>query len=97
MKPTLAPGLTHEATLTVTDDLTVPHVSPHVAAFNDMPAVFATAYMVGFIEATCIECIRAHLDEGEHSVGTQVNVTHTAATPVGMTVTARVRLTEVDR
>ena len=97
MKQTLEPGLVHEAMLTVTDDLTVPQVSAHLAAFSDMPSVFATAYMVGFIEATCIECIQDHLDEGEHSVGTHVDVSHTAATPVGMVVKAKVRLTEVNR
>jgi fluoroacetyl-CoA thioesterase len=97
MKTTLARGLEHEATLTVTEDLTVPRVSPHLDDFADMPPVFATAFMVGLIEATCIACIREHLDPGEHSVGTHVDVSHVAATPVGLTVTARVRLTAVDR
>ena len=97
MKPTLAPGLAHEVALRVTEDLTVPQVSPNLAAFEDMPPVFATAYMVGLIEAACIECIHDHLDAGERSVGTHVDVSHVAATPVGMTVTVRVRLVEVDR
>jgi fluoroacetyl-CoA thioesterase len=94
-KSTLEPGLTHEATIAVTDALTVPKVSSAIEPFADMPSVFATAFMVAHVEATCIACIRAHLEDGEHSVGTHVDVSHTAATRVGMNVTAKVRLTAV--
>ena len=95
MRTTVVPGLSHSATLTVGDELTVPALAPHFASFSDMPPVFATAFMVGFIEATCIECLHGHLDDAERSVGVQVDVSHSAATPVGMTITAEVRLTEV--
>ena len=95
MRATLVPGLSHRATLTVRNELTVPALTPHFVSFSDMPTVFATAYMVGFIEETCIECLQGHLDEGEHSVGIHVDVSHTAATPIGMTVTADVRLVDV--
>lgn len=95
MRTTVVPGLSHSATLTVGNDLTVPALAPHYVSFSDMPPVFATAYMVGFIEATCIECLQGHLDDGERTVGVQVNVSHTAATPIGMTVTVEVRLAEV--
>ncbi|WP_114391306.1 thioesterase family protein [Notoacmeibacter marinus] len=97
MKDTLLPDLGHTGELKVTPDLTVPEVSDHLTAFSDMPPVFATAMMVGFIEATCIEAIAPHLDDGEHSVGTHINVSHFAATPVGMTVRVEVRLTQVER
>ena len=96
MRETVVPGLSHRASLTVTEELTVPALSPHFADFSEMPPVFATAFLVGFIEATCIECLEGHLDEGERTVGVHVNVGHTAATPIGMTVAAEVRLTEVD-
>lgn len=96
MKDSLIPGLTHQAVLTVDDSLTVPQVSSHLTAFADMPPVFATAMMVGFIEATCIELMAPHLDDGEHSVGVNVEVSHTAATPVGMWVRATVELTAVE-
>ena len=96
MKSTLAAGLSHEASLRVTDALTVPKVSDAIAPFADMPPVFATAFMVAHVEATCIACLRGHLDEGEHTVGTHVNLSHTAATPVGMDVTASVELTCAD-
>ena len=92
----LAPGLTHSPTLLVTPELTVPAVSPALSEFADMPPVFATAFMVGFIEATCIALLRPFLLPGQHSVGTAIDVSHTAATPVGMTVTAQVELIEVD-
>lgn len=89
-------GLKHEATILVTDALTVPNVSDAIEPFADMPPVFATAFMVAHIEATCIACLRGHLDDGEHTVGTHVDVSHTAATPVGMNVAASVELTQVE-
>jgi fluoroacetyl-CoA thioesterase len=53
--------------------------------------------MVGFIEWACIRAINPHLDwPEEQTVGTHINVSHTAATLPGMEVTARVKLIEVD-
>ncbi|WP_114389625.1 thioesterase family protein [Notoacmeibacter marinus] len=95
MKPSLKPGLVHEAALTITEELTVPNISSRFEIFDDMPPVFATAFMVAHVEATCIVCIRDHLDDGEHTVGTHVDLSHTAATPVGMTVIASVELAGV--
>lgn len=96
MKDSLQPGLKHTGSLEVLSSMTVPNVCEELTAFADMPPVFATAIMVGFIEATCIECIADHLDEGEHTVGTHINVSHTAATPSGMNVRAEVSLTHVN-
>ena len=92
----LVPGLTHESTLLVSEDLTVPKVSSHLEPFQDMPPVFATAFMVAFVEATCIESIREHLDDGEQTVGTHVDLSHVSATPIGLKVTASVRLVAVE-
>jgi fluoroacetyl-CoA thioesterase len=92
----LAPGLVHEQSLRVTPALTVPRVSLDLAQFADMPAVFATAFLVAFVEDSCIAAIRPFLAPGQHSVGTHVDLSHTAATPVGMTVTARVELVAVE-
>jgi fluoroacetyl-CoA thioesterase len=61
-----------------------------------MPPVFATALLVGFVEATCIEALQPHLTPGEDTVGTHIAMSHRAATPVGMTVTAEVELVEVN-
>jgi fluoroacetyl-CoA thioesterase len=82
-------------TLAVDDTLIVPAVSEHFTGFHDMPQVFATAFMVGFIEWACVEAMRPYLEPGEHTVGTHVNVSHTAATPAGMHVTAFVELIEI--
>ena len=95
MKTTLSVGISHNSNLIVDAGLTVPQVNEHLAAFEDMPPVFATAYMVAFIEATCIEAMAAHLEENEHSVGIAIDVSHVAATPIGMEVTATVEITEV--
>ncbi len=82
--------------LRVDHTLTVPAVSQAFTGFSDMPPVFATAFMVGFIEWTCIEALRPFLEPHERTVGTHVDVSHSAATPVGMTVTAEVELIAVE-
>ena len=43
-----------------------------------------------------MEALRPYLEEGERTLGTMINVTHQAATPPGMTVSARVKCLEVD-
>ena len=88
----------HRATVTVEvdDALTVPGVSPRFPGFADMPRVFATAYLVGFAECAAMAALHPFLDEGESSVGVDVRVDHTAATPVGMTVTATATVTAVE-
>ena len=88
------PGTRHMQTLKVDDTLIVPSVSEHFTGFRDMPPVFATAFMVGLIEWACIEAIRPYLEANEHSVGTHVQISHMAATPVGMKVSAFVELIE---
>ena len=62
-----------------------------------MPEVFATGFMVGFLEWACIRAVVPHLDwPEEQTVGTHINVSHTAATPPGLEVTAKVRLVNVE-
>ena len=89
-------GLKHKQSITVTPDLTVPSVSPHFHGFHDMPPVFATAFMVGFVEDTCVAALKPHLAPGQKSVGTHVNVSHSAATPIGMQAGCEVELVEVE-
>src|SRR6476661_7962027 len=96
MKPSLAPGLEHELRFTVPVGKTVPHLYPESPAFAAMPEVFATGFMVGLVEWACILAIAPHLDEGELSLGTHVDLSHDAATPPGMEVVARVRLEAVE-
>ena len=45
--------------------------------------VFATPMLVALVEQTCYESVLPHLDEGQGTVGTLVNVSHTSATPIG--------------
>ena len=98
MKETLKPGLTHEFTFQVPDSKTVPQLYPEALEFQAMPEVFATGFMVGLIEWTCVQLLNPHLDwPAEMTVGTHIAVSHEAATPPGMTVTVRVKLVEVDR
>ena len=92
----IAVGLKHSQSMKVGADLTVPAVSTHLAHFQDMPAVFATAFMVAFIEDTCVAALKPHFAPGQKSVGTHVDVSHLAATPVGRTVTCEVELVEVE-
>ena len=97
MKATLKPGLTHELKFRVPDTKTVPNLYPESPEFQAMPEVFATGFMVGLIEWACILAINPHLDwPAEQTVGIRINVDHTAATPPGFDVSARVELIEVD-
>lgn len=89
-------GLRGEQTIVVGDGLTVPSVAPAFTGFADMPPVFATAYMVGFVEWTCVEALRPYLGAHQRTVGTHVDMSHAAATPVGMRVSATVELVSVE-
>ena len=96
MSPELKPGLRHVQTLRVDESMTVPALSNLFCRRDDMPQVLATAYMIGFIEWTCLDAIRPHLDAAQRSLGTHVDVSHLAATPVGLTVTAQVELVLIE-
>jgi predicted thioesterase len=76
---------------TVTDELTAAHIG------SGLVKVFATPMMIALIEQTCYESVLPYLEEGQGTVGTLVNVTHSAATPVGMRVWCESQLVEVDR
>lgn len=97
MKSTLKPGITFEHQFTPGENKLVPALYPEAEEFQLMPEVFATGFMVGFLEWACLKALIPHLDwPAEQSVGTHVNVSHEAATPAGMTVTAKVKLVEVN-
>lgn len=97
MKDTLKVGLKYEHPFLVPSSKTVPALYPEAEEFVVMPEVFATGFMVGFLEWACIKCINPHLDwPQEQSVGTHINVSHQAATPPGLQVTASVELVEID-
>jgi fluoroacetyl-CoA thioesterase len=96
MKDSLAAGISHTLMFVVPPGKTVPHLYPESELFREMPEVFATGYLVGFIEWACMEALAPYLEEGERSLGTSINITHSAATPPGMMVTAEVRCLEVN-
>ena len=87
----LAPGLKHSQSVTVTEEMTPPHLR------GDAIRVLATPDMVRLVEQTAIQCVQPHLKPGQTTVGTVVNIKHMAATPEGMKATISVEVTEVDR
>jgi len=97
MKDTLKPGIESEFRFRIPESKTVPALYPESAEFSEMPAVFATGFLVGLLEWACIRAIYPHLDwPSEQSVGTHIDVSHIAATPAGFEVTAKVKLIPVD-
>ena len=59
-------------------------------------AVFATPAMVALIEETAWKSVEPYLADGQGSVGTKIDVSHVAPTPLGMTVKCETELIEVD-
>jgi fluoroacetyl-CoA thioesterase len=84
-------GMSAERHLTVTPDRTVRHVIPA------MPAVFATPMMIMEMEMASADAISAHLEPGWVTVGTEVDIRHLAAAPVGALIRTTARVTAVER
>lgn len=59
--------------------------------------MFSTPSMIALMEKAALTSIQPFLEEGQGSVGTELNVAHLAATPVGLTVTAESELIAIDR
>jgi len=95
MKDTLKPGATFRFEYKVPADKTVPHLYPEAIEFQLMPTVFATGFMVGLMEWTCLHVLEPHLSPGEGSLGTHINVSHVAATVPGQVVTVDAECIEV--
>lgn len=97
MKETLKPGIKYQHKFVLPSTKTVPSLYPEAEEFLAMPEVFATGFMVGFLEWACIKAINPHIDwPEEQTVGTYIDVSHEAATPPGLEITADVELIEVD-
>jgi fluoroacetyl-CoA thioesterase len=82
-------GHSNEMTITTTSDMGITHLGPG-ASFYSTPA------MVGHIESTALQSLIPFLDTGEQSVGVRINVAHTAPTPIGVKVTVKTTVQEVD-
>ena len=88
MKPSLAPGATRTSKLTVDRDRTI-------GFMGENARVYATPMLVRDIEVTAREMLLAHLDEGEDTVGTRVEIDHLAATLLGMEVEVTVSVASI--
>lgn len=58
--------------------------------------VFATPAMIALMEKTAWESVQPFLEEGSGTVGTSLDVKHTAASPLGMKITCETELIKVD-
>jgi fluoroacetyl-CoA thioesterase len=97
MRDTLRVGLRHRFSYRVPESKLVPALYPEAPEFQVMPRVFATGFLIGLVEWTCIQAVNPHLDwPREQTVGTRVDVSHTAPTPPGKDVVVDVELTAVD-
>ena len=96
MKATLQPGARTEFSFRIPAEKTVPHLYPEAHEFQMMPTVFATGFMVGLMEWTCLKVLEAHIEPGEGSLGVHIDVSHLAATVPGQTVTVDAECTKID-
>ena len=87
MRTSLAPGVASTTRVLVDRERTIDFM-------GEQARVYATPMLVRDIEIACRELLLAHLDSGEDSVGTRVEIDHLAATLLGMQVTLTVRVAE---
>ena len=83
-------GITNTVTLTVTVKDTA---KTHGSGTLD---VFATPAMIALMENTAMTSVAPYLSDDEATVGTELNIKHLSATPIGCTVTCQSELTEID-
>lgn len=87
----IEPGLQGDATLVVADEHTAEHLQ------SGKLLVFSTPLMVALMEEAALKTVAPHLEPGQDTVGISLDIQHLAPTPVGMKVTAKAELVEVDR
>lgn len=88
MKPSLAAGLEATTTFTIDRERTIDFM-------GEKARVYATPSLVRDIEVSCRNLLLQHLDAGEDSVGTRVELDHIAATLMGQTIELTVTIAEV--
>jgi fluoroacetyl-CoA thioesterase len=86
----IVPGLTGTAEIVVGPEHTAPFVG------SGRIAVLATPVMINLIEAAALAAVEHLLPAGHQSLGIQLDVSHTAATPVGLRVAATAEVTQVE-
>ena len=85
------PGLKGSVEIVVGEEHTAPHVG------SGRVRVLATPVMVNLMEAAALQAVEGLLPAGQQTVGTHLDITHVAATPVGMRVRAYAELTKVEK
>lgn len=83
-------GLAGQVDITVAEEHTAPHVG------SGQVRVLATPVLVNLLEAAALKAVEQFVPQGHQTVGTQLNVKHGAATPVGMKVSAHAEVTRVE-
>lgn len=86
----ITPGLIGTAELLVSAEHTAPFVG------SGRIAVLATPVMINVIEAAALAAVEHLLAAGHQSLGIHLDVSHTAATPVGLRITASAEVLRVD-
>src|SRR6201996_7502612 len=86
----ITPGLTGTAEIVVGPEHTAPFVG------SGRIAVLATPVMINIIEAASLAAIEHLLPLGHQSLGIKLDVSHTAATPIGFRVTATAEVLRVE-
>jgi predicted thioesterase len=86
----LKPGLRAQKSRIVTDKFTA------MAFGSGGLPVFSTPAMIAFMEFTSLSAVESLLPEGWSTVGTELDVKHLSATPVGMEVRCEAELLEID-
>ena len=90
MELDLEPGLIGSAEIVVGTNDTAPRVG------SGAIPVMATPVMISLMEAAALACAEKHLPPGHQSLGTHLDVSHIAATPIGLKVRATAELIAVE-
>lgn len=90
MSRPIAVGATREITCATGPEHTAQYF------YKNLPAVFATPFLGGFMERVSAELINEYLEPGEQSVGISMDLKHSAATPLGMNVRVKTEVVAVE-
>src|SRR5437763_5153823 len=88
--PEIPIGASREEKILVTSDVAIDFLG------MEGTRVLSTPHMIGFMERTCRNLVLQFLDAGHDTVGTHVDVYHLAAAPMGMNVTFRAQIQNVN-
>ena len=89
MNKALTAGLTTTSRITIDKARTIDFM-------GDEARIYATPELVRDIEITCRDLLLQHIEEGQDSVGTRIDVEHIAATPIGAWVEITATVSSVD-